>query len=455
MLADNHGRTTARYADEMDDLRAWWLREMIRTSGPLREVMTLFWHGHFTSSFGKVRISQSMYEQNAVFRRHALGNFRQLLNAVLHDSAMMLYLDMEEMTGERHNENLARGALRALHPRGGQLQRGGRPGDRSRPDRLDARRAGRRGQVQPAGCPPPAPGAPTRRPGRPLRPGASRWRDQDDPGRSGAFGLRDVADILVAHPATARFLAGRLIAFFRASDPHGALASAAPRSVTIENPAIMEWTGYDTELRGLQGRSASAANANDPLERIRQLGEQTVSLADRIHAAQRIASRADYPSFRLSQSLRLIGQMAVAGLPTRVFHVSITGFDTHVEQLRRHRGILQELSQAVGAFARDMQAAGQRERTLVMTVSEFGRRVAENGTLGTDHGSASAMLLAGGSVVPGLHGGIPDLSDLDDGDVRHQVDFRAVYASVLRQWFGVDPDPVLFGRFEPVALLRV
>ena len=108
MLADNHGRTTARYADEMDDLRAWWLREMIRTSGPLREVMTLFWHGHFTSSFGKVRISQSMYEQNAVFRRHALGNFRQLLNAVLHDSAMMLYLDMEEITGERHNENLAR-----------------------------------------------------------------------------------------------------------------------------------------------------------------------------------------------------------------------------------------------------------------------------------------------------------------------------------------------------------
>ena len=155
------------------------------------------------------------------------------------------------------------------------------------------------------------------------------------------------------------------------------------------------------------------------------------------------------------QSLRLIGQMVVAGLPTWVFYVSITGFDTHVEQLRGHRGILQELSQAVGAFARDMRAAGQWDRTLVMTVSEFGRRVAENGTLGTDHGSASAMLLAGGSVVPGLHGGVPDLSDLDDGDVRHQVDFRAVYASVLRQWFGVDPDPVLFGHFAPVALLRV
>ena len=108
VLADNHGRTTARYAVEMDGLRAWWLREMVRTPGPLREVMTLFWHGHFTSSYQKVLISQSMYEQNAVFRRHALGNFRQLLNAVLRDSAMMLYLDMEEMTGERHNENLAR-----------------------------------------------------------------------------------------------------------------------------------------------------------------------------------------------------------------------------------------------------------------------------------------------------------------------------------------------------------
>ncbi len=90
--------------------------------------------------------------------------------------------------------------------------------------------------------------------------------------------------------------------------------------------------------------------------------------------------------------------------------MSITGFDTHAEQLRRHRGILQELSQAVAALARDMRAAGQWGRTLVMTVSEFGRRVAENGTLGTDHGSASAMFLAGGSVVSGLHGGIPALS---------------------------------------------
>ena len=368
---------------------------------------------------------------------------------------MMLYLDMEEMTGERHNENLAR-ELCELFTLG--------VGNYSEADVREIARALTGWTLDvPAGVVKSSrPDAPRlhralRRDGLVARfvPERHDGGTKTILGRSGAFGLRDVADILVAHPATARFLAGRLIAFFGASDPHGALASAAPRSVTIENPAIMEWTGYDTELRGLQGRSASAANANDPLERIRQLGEQTVSLADRIHAAQRIASRADYPSFRLSQSLRLIGQMVVAGLPTRAFHVSITGFDTHVEQLRRHRGILQELSQAVGAFARDMRAAGQWDRTLVMTVSEFGRRVAENGTLGTDHGSASAMLLAGGSVVPGPHGGIPDLSDLDDGDVRHQVDFRAVYASVLRQWFGVDPDPVLFGRFEPVALLRV
>ena len=135
--------------------------------------------------------------------------------------------------------------------------------------------------------------------------------------------------------------------------------SASPRSVTIENPAIMEWTGYDTELRGLPGRSASAASANDPLERIRQLSRQTVSLADRIHAAQRIASRARLPA---------VPSLAVApadrpddrrrALPTRVFYVSITGFDTHVEQLRGHRGILQELKPGGPARSRARHAGG-------------------------------------------------------------------------------------------------
>ena len=118
----------------------------------------------------------------------------------------------------------------------------------------------------------------------------------------------------------------------------------------------------------------------------------------------------------------------------------------------RCTAVLEELSPAVGAFAGDMRAARQWDRTLVMTVPESGGRVAENGNLGTDRGSASAMLLAGGSVVPGLHGGVPDL---DDGDVRHEVDVRTVHASVRRQWFGVDPAPILFGRFEPVMLLRV
>ena len=243
MLADNHGRTTARYADEMDDLRAWWLREMIRTSGPLREVMTLFWHGHFTSSFGKVRISQSMYEQNAVFRRHALGNFRQLLNAVLHDSAMMLYLDMEEMTGERHNENLAR-ELCELFTLG--------VGNYSEADVREIARALTGWTLDvPAGVVKSSrPDAPRlhralRRDGLVARfvPERHDGGTKTILGRSGAFGLRDVADILVAHPATARFLAGRLIAFFGASDPHGALqgrlADTTAMSATRSTSAVL------------------------------------------------------------------------------------------------------------------------------------------------------------------------------------------------------------------------
>lgn len=96
-----HGATNGRYAREIADLRRWWVNEMMTSPVPLREMMTLFWHSHFASSIGKVLISQAMYEQNATQRKHALGNFRQLLRAMTIDGAMMIYLDLED--SEKHS----------------------------------------------------------------------------------------------------------------------------------------------------------------------------------------------------------------------------------------------------------------------------------------------------------------------------------------------------------------
>lgn len=234
-----------------------------------------------------------------------------------------------------------------------------------------------------------------------------------------------------------------------------AFASANPRGVTIENPEILAWQPFEDDLRSLEERARGAVAATaDNFDYVRRLSGQTLDLAQRVHAARAADSRTEYAPFDLSQSLRLVGQMIAAQLPTRVFFVTLTGFDTHIDQNFRHRAILQELSQAIGAFAKDMKAAGHWDRTTVMTYSEFGRRVAENGTKGTDHGAASVMFVAGGAVAPGVHGTLPNLAALEDGDLAFDVDFRSVYAAVLQDWFGVDPAPVLFERFDPAPVLR-
>ncbi len=185
------------------------------------------------------------------------------------------------------------------------------------------------------------------------------------------------------------------------------------------------------------------------------MGHSTLTLADRIRAARQIKSRVEYAPYQLSQSLKLIGQLIATELPTRVYYTSMTGFDTHVTQDFRHGALMQELSQALSLFARDMKAAGHWERILVVTFSEFGRRVKENASLGTDHGAASMMFVAGGSVAPGLYGVNPDLRDLDDGDIKQNIDFREVYAAILQDWFGVrDTKPILLGNYRPSPIIR-
>ena len=139
----------------------------------------------------------------------------------------------------------------------------------------------------------------------------------------------------------------------------------------------------------------------------------------------------------------------------RVFYVTLGGFDTHSAQSNRHAGLLQELSQALSLFRKDLQAQGQLDRVLLLTFSEFGRRASENKQLGTDHGTGNVVFLLGGKVKPGLHGGPPDLTHLDsEGDPHFKVDFRSIYAEVLRDWLNADAGHVLGGNFEPLALVQ-
>lgn len=232
-----------------------------------------------------------------------------------------------------------------------------------------------------------------------------------------------------------------------------AFASDQPRCVTIANPAILAWPEYAEALTNVQNGSLDSTTPQDPFLYVQQIAQQTLTLAERLRAARQAPSRAAYAPFQLSQALRLIGQMIAADMPTRIYYTSMSGFDTHVGQAGMHAGLLQELSQAIGAFALDMQAAGHWERTLLLTVSEFGRRVQENTSRGTDHGAASIMFAAGGAVVPGLHGIPPDLDALEDGDLQAKIDFRSVYAAVLQDWLHTHPQPILLGEYAPFPFL--
>lgn len=154
----------------------------------------------------------------------------------------------------------------------------------------------------------------------------------------------------------------------------------------------------------------------------------------------------------LSGKLGLIGRMIQKNLGTRLYYVQLAGFDTHSGQADMHAKLLGELSNAVGNFFSSVQGE-HSERVALMTYSEFGRRVKENGSRGTDHGSGSCMFVAGTQVVGGLVGKHPSLSDLTDGDIKYHTDFRRVYATLLDDWLGVDSKGVLGEQFEKLALI--
>ena len=137
---------------------------------------------------------------------------------------------------------------------------------------------------------------------------------------------------------------------------------------------------------------------------------------------------------------------------TQVFWVQSGGYDTHASQGDAHASLLKDLSEALTAFYRHVEKTGAAEHVTVMVFSEFGRRVRENASLGTDHGCAAPMFLLSGKIKGGLHGSTPDFSNLDRGDLRFTTDFRSVYATVLEEVFGMDPAALLGRKFEKLPL---
>ena len=195
-------------------------------------------------------------------------------------------------------------------------------------------------------------------------------------------------------------------------------------------------------------------------------GEGNLAFLERVALDARVSSKTilelaakhkttvRYDGTPLARNLNLVSRMIAGGMPTRVYYVSHGGFDTHNQQVNSHDRLLGQLDSGLKSFFADLKQQGNDKRVVLMTFSEFGRRVSENASAGTDHGKASCLFLAGPGIKGGLHGKPPSLTDLSEGDVKHTVDFRSIYGSVLADWLKA-PNllPILGASYPKLGLI--
>jgi uncharacterized protein (DUF1501 family) len=182
---------------------------------------------------------------------------------------------------------------------------------------------------------------------------------------------------------------------------------------------------------------------------------ETLSSADYIYQQSKLHPTGEtYPGTSLGKDLKTIASLILSDINTKVYYVSLGSFDTHVGQEGQQKRLFTELNDAVKAFTADMKKNNRFQDVLMMTFSEFGRRVTQNASGGTDHGTANNMFFIGGGLKQkGVLNAMPDLSDLNEGDLKHKVDFKNVYATVLNKWLGADDNMILGGKFEQLNFI--
>jgi uncharacterized protein (DUF1501 family) len=173
-----------------------------------------------------------------------------------------------------------------------------------------------------------------------------------------------------------------------------------------------------------------------------------------IHAIDNsYVNKIEYPKGGFDDQLKLVSKMLAGKSGTRVFYLELGGFDDHAQEKDQHAKLLKQLDESLASFYEDLKVQGLEDKVVTMAFSEFGRRVKENGSNGTDHGTAAPMFVFGGKVKGGMFGVYPSLSDLDQGDLKYNVDFRSVYYSLVEDWLRGDAQGVLGKSFEKLKLV--
>ena len=257
-----------------------------------------------------------------------------------------------------------------------------------------------------------------------------------------------------------------------------AFTGPRPLGISLQNPDTYKLAGNDTpemdETAGsqdfmsrLNGAEGLGGDANSgvtidsvsgpiktqlsPLDYLERTAlDAQISSEKILQVSRQAKNQVSYPASQIANSFKLVARLIAGGLPTRVYYLSQGGYDTHTNQAGAHERLLREFSTAVKAFTDDLKAQGNANRVLLVTFSEFGRRVAQNANGGTDHGAAAPLFLVGPKLKAGLLGQFPSLApkDLHNGDPKYTVDFRSIYAGVLQSWLKTNPVPILGRKFE-------
>jgi uncharacterized protein (DUF1501 family) len=247
----------------------------------------------------------------------------------------------------------------------------------------------------------------------------------------------------------------------------GRLLPMALRSRATEVPSLDSLENYRLQVAGTDQEKRMTRASLSQLVEVDRRGDDpllgfirrsTLSAYESSDRLEQISRKPPgskkYPNYDLARRLELIAKIIKADFGTRIFYTSHDGFDTHANQLGTHAALLTELSDSISAFHDDLGEAGSADRVAVLAFSEFGRRVQENASNGTDHGAAAPVFLVGPVARPGLVGDHPSLDKLDDGDLMFHTDFRRVYAALLADWLGFPPEPIVGKGFETLPLFR-
>ncbi|MBL7647908.1 MAG: DUF1501 domain-containing protein [Candidatus Hydrogenedentes bacterium] len=237
-----------------------------------------------------------------------------------------------------------------------------------------------------------------------------------------------------------------------------AFGSALGYGVATTDPGKFGWNpgkGADNEAAFLALNAGKPAH-NPTLDFLRHTTANAVTSSEEVRAAAKKGNIQMIEKGKRNagpSQLDAVAGLIRGGLATRIYYVSTSGFDTHSGQVATHDRLLGGVAGALARFQDQLEKDGTADRVTTMVFSEFGRRVNENGSGGTDHGTAAPMFLMGKSVKGGIHGAAPNLGDLDGGDLKYSTDFRQVYTTLLEDWLHADPAKVLDQRFDKLPLL--